>query len=391
MPEMLVEQAVRPEFNQELRVRTDTTTWLAETLHGSMRTSFEFDFDGQELLSEDGGSLDDIFDEAIAEAKIMAEQNPSMLFELRRRIIEREELGDMYKMINGELPNTMVVMSDFPPELTNSSEDVGGYNVNRQQTMMRIITVQPNGKLRITSQSLDGSNRQALEAIYTYLAEPVEEGELLSQRVYRQFSEADQDQLNDSLTKVYDGSLAEQFEGEWHAGISQKPDKNITNTYDFVLAQEDLIEWFVSEKKSNPAGAEKLRYRLAATADARHKRFLKGMNIDQASPGTVSYSFEISPALIVNSRDLQAELVREEKRAASLGNVYSGCGGTVTADGSIGELTGEVQLNQLGYGNTSNSDKYGSRTFKCQNGHTNHRPPNQLIPNCKTCGCSVKC
>ena len=383
----------RPEINQELRVRNDTTTWLAETLHGSMRTSFEFTFDGQELRGEDGGSINEVFDSAIAEAREMTEWQPSMLFELRRRLIEREELHDMYDMLNGTKPNTMIVISDFPPELMNASQNIGGYNVNRQQTMMRVITLEENGKFRVTSQSLDSSNRQALEAIYAGLGEPVQAGELLSQRIHRDMSPHQQEGLSSSLTRVYDDSLTEQYGGEWHAGISQRPDRNMVNTYDFVLQQRDLVELFTSEKLADPTRAEKLRYKIAATASARHKRYLAEHNHSQTIPGTVSYESIIKPSNLLRHPSLLHELDREGAKAVSRGEEFNGCGFTTTAEEEQDSLTTTTDhLSNLGYGNKRGPrDKYGSLTFECRNGHKNTREPNKLIDKCKTCGTSVKC
>jgi hypothetical protein len=285
-----------------------------------------------------------------------------MLFELRRRLVERDELDDMYKMVSGELPNTMVVISDFPEELADSKEDVGGYNVNRQQTMMRVITLGENGKLRITTQSLDGSDRQALEAIYTKMGEPVQEGELLPQRIKRQLPEEWQDQLADNLTKTHDNSLTQQHGGEWHAGISQQPDRNMVDTYDFALKQNDLIDWFVAEKSANPARAEKLRYKLAATVTARHEGYLKNLYGNQSVPGVVSYQSVVSMESIANHRGLQAELNREEKRAARSGRVFSGCGASVKSGSnelSDGLSDGENQMSDSGYGR-------GRRRQKCE-------------------------
>jgi hypothetical protein len=343
-----------PELNQELRISTDTATWLAETLHGSMQTKFEFSFDGQELRGEDGGSLDEIFDDAIEEAWAMAEWNPSLLFELRRRLIEREELDDMYQMVEGKRPNTMIVISDFPPELMDATEDVGGYNVNRQPTMMRVITAGKNGILSITSQSLDGSNRKALEAIYAAMGEPVQEGELLSQRIHRDLPADWQDNLAGNLTEVYDASLTEQHGSEWYAGISQQPDRNILNTYDFVLGQQDLIEWFTKEKMADPAGAEKHRYKLAATAKARHERYLRSQNSPEPVSGLVSHNSFVTVDSIANAQVLVRELVREERRAAARGEVFSGCGSTVSTEESLDGSNGD-QLDSLGYGNKSKS------------------------------------
>src|SRR6185312_9732947 len=124
------------ELSIESRIRTDTATWLAEALNGNMRTSFEYSTDGLELYGEDGGAVGEIFDGAVTAAQEIVKRNPGLLFELRRRIIERGEYDDMLAMARGEF-NTMVVVSDFPPELMGAQEDVGGYNASRKQTMLR--------------------------------------------------------------------------------------------------------------------------------------------------------------------------------------------------------------------------------------------------------------
>ena len=118
----------------------DMTTLLAEAVESPMRTPFEFTFDGSDLFAGDGRPLTPIFDEAITEAEQIAEECPELDFEIRRRQHDRDELDDMLAMARGELPNTMVVVSDFPSELMNATKDVGGYNVTRQQTMLRVLT-----------------------------------------------------------------------------------------------------------------------------------------------------------------------------------------------------------------------------------------------------------
>ncbi len=363
------EAATPGEVDRQLRIATDTATWLAETLHGSMRTEFEFTFDNGELRGEDGGLIDDVFDEAISEAREMTEWNPSMLFELRRRITEREELDDMYDMVNGNKPNTMIVISDFPPELMDAHEDVGGYNAGRKQTMMRIITLR-EGKLHILSQSLDGSNRQALEAIYEAMGEPVEEGEMLGQRIYRDLPERWQDNLADNLRDVYDASLAEQHGGQWHAGISQHPDRNITNTYEFVMQQQDLISWFTKEKLADSAGAEKYRYKVAATAKSRHERHLRQQNGGDEEPEpfvNAGHSSLVNPASLARAKGLAYEMAYEGRQAAARGDVFSGCGDTVTAEDSDEAYESSAgQLDSLGYGNRAN-DKSEKGVMRCVN------------------------
>src|SRR5690606_34211814 len=120
-------------------------------------------------------------------------------YELRRRYIEKQEYLEMLEMMRGDRLNTMVVISDFPPELMNATKDVGGYNVTRKQTMLRVLTKNPDGSLSMYSQSLDGSDRRALESIYYELGYAPEQGELLGQRMHVNVSPDQQKVLIDRL------------------------------------------------------------------------------------------------------------------------------------------------------------------------------------------------
>lgn len=380
------------QFDQELRIRTDTETWLAEALNGNMRTSFDFYYDGQDLYGEDGGSLTEIFDTAIEDAQALTRANVSLAFELRRRLAEREELDEIKAMARGELGgnNTIVVVSDFPPELMASTEDVGGYNTNRKQTMLRVITREEDGSIRVTTQSLDSSNRQALEAIYKKLGQQPQEGELLSQRVHLDLPPAWQSQLVDNLTQTYDASLGEQYGGEWYAGRRPADDRN---TYAFVRQprQQQLVQWFTEQKLADPEGAEKLRFKLAATAEERFEQFLNGESETQPFIGLVTAESLITLQAIAN-QSLEFEMNRAERRAASLGKTYSGCGASVSSEETENVLSKD-SISASGWGNKAGggSDKYGSLRFKCPKGHENTRPRNKLIDKCTTCGTNVKC
>jgi hypothetical protein len=355
------------QLNHELRVRTDTTTWLAEVLNGNMRTSFEFSFDGQEFYGEDGGALTSVFDDAVLEAEIIVQQNPNMYFELRRRLIERDELDDMKAMALGELHtddgkpvNTIVVVSDFPPELMGAQEDVGGYNAKRKQTMLRVITLEDDGTIRVTTQSLDGSNRQALEAIYAGLGKQPKEGELLSQRVHLSESARRQPEVINSLTAVHDDSLKVQYGGEWYAG--RRP-ADYRNTYEFACKQYDLIEWFTREKCANPVGAERLRFKLAATATARYERLIRENAKPEPIPGMVPPQALVSVDRIAAQQPLMMELERESARAARQGKTFSGCGASAKAE-ETGSSSVEAQLSELGYGNKVEFNADGDCEFR---------------------------
>jgi hypothetical protein len=386
------------ELDRQLRTQTDTETWLAETLNGSMRTNFEFWSDGHELYGEDGGKLREVFEDAIETAQLIIQANPSLSFELRRRLVERGELDDMEAMSRGELPNTMVVLSDFPQELMDSTEDVGGYNTTRRQTMLRVITREAEGTIRITSQSLDGSNRQALESIYQSLGKEPAVGELLEQRIYIDLPAEWQSNLINNLTETYDNSLTQQHGGRWHAGRPQPNQQQIGNTYDFVRQQADLINWFVEAKLDNPVAAENLRYKLAATAKERFER--QARHAHRAIPtDPIHHSSLVSVEAIAASRHLQMELDRAEQRAMARNETFSGCGATIRMGRRrrFGQL--EDGLDSLGFGNQSD-DKESSKDDDGECEFVSKSCPSCGVKNVKTtvtkthikgtCGCSKR-
>lgn len=374
--------AVAAEFRTSLQVDyearryNDTATWLAEVLPGQMRTPFEYTFDGYDLYASDGGSMGEIFDDSIARAKNLPD------FELRRRHIEKDEYNDMLAMMREDLPNTMVVVSDFPPELMNIQKDQGGYNAERKQTMLRVLVRTPNDKLQMYSQSLDHSNRTALEAIYNHLGGRAEPGELLGQRMNLELDEFEQQFLVDELVGVYDRSMAAQFGGEWYAG--QASGKSI-NTYDFVCGQKDLLNAHL-----NGGGSDE--YNLAAAMLARWQSATE-------APGIIErpYEYDSSFGMGITSQVMAMnEMADAGSTARASGMTFSGCGltmGSPERSGSIMSLFG--QLDEAGYGNRLEeyvgSDKYGSLQFKCKRGHKNKRPRNKLLERCKVCKCSVRC
>lgn len=398
------------QLDRELRILNDTKTWLAETLHGSMRTRIEYNYDGQILICEDGGSADEMFDQSITEARVMTEWNPSMSFELRRRLEERAELNDMYDMISGDKPNTMVVISDFPEEIKpqdpdSDNEGIGGYNPERQQTMMRTIFWDAETQtMTVQTQSLDGSNREALEAIYESLGYQAEEGELLGQRMHLDLPEQWRGNLVNNLTSVYDQSMTEQFGGEWYAGISQRPDKNIVNTYEFVEAQTELLEWFTAKKLADPVGAEKLRYGLAATAKAMHEAMLKSLNEDDNEGNDKSRALVVNPAKLVSTQSIARGMSLEtqirffEKKSAAAGDTFDGCGMSITAEQSVEGGAESDNSSASGY-------RRGSRGWSKYESDDDCEFVSKNCPECKTknvktkvtkthisgdCGCTVK-
>lgn len=375
MAEILVAHTEQSPVNIEKQRRYDLETRFAELVDGNMRNDFELRFEGNDLIGEDGRGMRQIAKDSLNDAKAAAKVNPKLWFEVRRRGFENDEIGEEIEMARGERPNTMVTFSDFPAELMDAKEDVGGYNVKRQQTMLRILTLKPDGNVQMYSQSLDGSNRLALEAVYARFGIKPEDGELLGQRINVDMDQSEQTTLIDELTGIYDRSLEAQFGGQWHAG--RRP-ADYRNTYDFVCRQTDLIEECIRLDNLGWLNDETM-YKMSA---AMQKRFKNAGQGDQTSM--------VSEPAAVNTAALHREIEWAGALARKLGMSFSACGVTLKFEDFDGST--EDQMESAGYGNkTSEKDDYGPLTFKCQKGHNNTRPRDKLIEKCTTCGISVKC
>ena len=371
-------EQLHEQFDRYRRIYTDTATWLAEALDGSMLTCFEYASDGRNIYAEDGSSMADVFLDSLNDAKRFVTEKPELAFELRRRRLELEEYSLMLQMVRGEQPNTMVVVSDFPPELMDAAEDVGGYNVARKQTMLRVI-IWNGQKLKMFSQTLDRSDRPGLESIYHHFGETPAPGELLGQRIHRQLDSDTQNYLTSQLTGVYDRSLGEREGGEWHAGRSDYP----RDTYEFVCSQHQTLDYFAL-KYLNRRPTDHDLYNLAAFMS---KQFERGTS-PEISVNTVDVVFDG-----MARHNVEWQLSQAGREAYAMGRTFSGCGTSVGNNNPGDDLSPEGQLQASGYGNKADKkDSLGSRWFNCPKGHPNYRgTPNKPEIFCSMCTASVYC
>jgi hypothetical protein len=348
---------------------TNAATLVAETLDGHLKTEFVLDFDGHELYGEKGEAMETVFDKGIADAEYVASLRPNLYFEVPRRYKDREEYIDMLAMARYELPNTMIVVSDFPEELMDSPVDVGGYNTARKQTFVRVIIHQTDGSLRLISQTLDQSNRVGLEAIYGLFGTQAKPGQLLGQRIHIGLTADQQQTVVDDIRRVYDASLELQNPGqEFLAGRLRE--ESPAETYAFVIAQTGLLDAYVTQVNAvgNRAEKEWLRYSFAAAmAERYHLRSL--LSFEEAHLGMDYYI---------------TEMQRAGSAASSAGKRFNACGITMA--------NLEEQMKQSGYGNqTDETTEYAfsKRMFcvKCQ------KPPKKAAVKklCGPCGICKSC
>lgn len=356
----------------ELQARYDLQTQFSELVDGCMHTTFDLSFDGKDLYGPDGRGLDEVTKNGLEDAKDLAKKNPQMWFGIRRSSFEREERTELIKMAKGDGPNTMVVASDFPAELMNANQDVGGYNVTRKQCMLRVLTRLPSGEVRMHSQSLDGSNRQALEAIYERFGMNPDPGELLGQRINVDLEIEEQANLVGELTGIYDRSLSEQYGGEWYAG--RRP-ADIRNTYDFVCLQEDIIETCIRLQRAGQLN-DNIMYNAAATMQ---KRF-ESKNVSIVNEDIIKNHSK-------NSSRLYEELIMNGEQARLAGKTFNACGSTLSGDG----FSTQDGFLDTGYGNKETKSDCTYISKECPMcGTKNVRTKETSTHIIGLCGCRVK-
>lgn len=338
-------------YSHEQRLVDDTTTWLAETLEGGMRSTFEYSYHDGELYAHDGSPMREVFEAALRDAETMA-RDPNMAFELRRRQLELEEYRCMLQMAEGVLPNTMVVVSDFPPELMQSGHSLGGYNASRKQTMLRVISRRSDGKIVMCSQSLDCSDRRALEAMYDSLNFSAMPGELLGQRMHLELADEDQEFLIDSLMGVYDQTMSRVYGGQWYAGRSGL---KRANTYSFVQAQTDLLHVYFDHYWQY-GYSQRMEYNLAA---AMKRRYAEQVTVGSLfHPGYVQYG-SMSEQAFATEQDrllVMYELQQSGEDSRQSGDVFLGCGKAVGGSPDA-QSDARKELQDSGYGNKAQKSK----------------------------------
>jgi hypothetical protein len=352
----------------------DAATWVAEALDGAMRNDPEFSFNGHDYIGRDGRSMKAFIEKGVIDARRITLSRPELAFEVRRRLAELEEFKELVAMGRGELPNTMIVVSDHPSELMDIDHDVGGYSGKRKHTWLRVLAIKPDGKMVMYNQSLDQSDRDGLEAIYGALGFEAEPGELLGQRMHLEFDSDDQQFLINRLTGVYDRMLAAKYGGQWFAG---RQDSDRINTLDYVKTQYDLVDAFARLKMTDFQAAEAMRYEFAA---AMEKRFRERNIINPTRA-----------VLRAVGNDIYREMYNAGQEARQAGKSFSGCGVTVKTGSSPGgdsqASSTEGDLADAGYGNKEESKKLPA-TIRCIN--CKEKVPSKEVVKPKT-WCCPKC
>lgn len=260
-----------------------------------------------------------------------------------------------------------------------------GFFPKRKAGFIYLVACNEDGSVTIESQMVDSSDADAFERVVSA-------------------AEHDPTADMDTLVNAYDAELIAKYGGRFYAG-SRKAEEG-ENAWEELLRHQDLVQYYLHELEAIAWSA------APRTAIERHtkqltigvwKAFKKRLD---AKTATQSVRVPLRPVYAatsgvsaVQAAVLHREVMQGFEEALANNDIKPGCGGSLAArsENVLDDLDGLATFNsifgekkQSGGGDDEN-DVYGSRTFKCQNGHTNKRPKNKLIEKCTHCGIDVRC
>jgi hypothetical protein len=210
------------------------------------------DANGQSVLTP----LRPVFENGLVQARQDAEHNVRRGFIAERARLELEELQIIEALAQGKHPDVqaLIVISPHPEDELLDGLDNIGFNRDRKLTMVRIAVPTAEG-VKITSMSLDQSDRQALRDCAAILGFELPEGatseDILAQRLTMRESPPEGYGWTDVIRKTYDDSIFERSREETYAGIKglrsldDLKDK-MKNAFDYMIEQPDVLLEYIT-------------------------------------------------------------------------------------------------------------------------------------------------
>jgi hypothetical protein len=364
---------VAPETKQ--RILDEELTLIVEGVDRPHRTKFALKNMVGELLYFHKGKwrpyIASLY-EGLQAAEGLAGNDHRYVFQAQKAV---DELKEGYAMQGLDVGQSMVVCRRYPKQVEEQYgakllEDIG-YQPMRAMGFICVATKQANGDVVLTSQTVDNSDEDAFLAVERAADDGVDDVDIL---------------LN-----IYDETLSAKHGKRFRAG--RLPHQQHEDAWRLLQANQDLAEYLFDEIVKL-AASPLPRYELL---DAKKRltygvwaAFKKRLDVSVSAVKTgrqvVANNSSYGPYI---HQQLQREVFESFQEASAKGEVLLACGGSI--GGIMDANVSDVRDMIFGGKSETGEDKFGSLSFKCQKGHTNVRPRNQLIPRCKTCGISVKC
>lgn len=231
------------------RLKTDQLTEASERLNGAMENEFEYSHKNGDFYFQ-GQALKPIFDGGIRAAEEIVKTRPWFMIELQRRHIERQQLNEQIELIQNvdwQNPLVLVHISPTPDAVLKDEVDLNAYDKERKKIMIRITEPTLDG-VKVTSMSLDGNDRVALQAVGDFfgiaISDDASSEDILGMHFLAEKSQFGGERPAKVLRERYDKTMQAQYGGEWYAG---RQDSEVLGTMQRILAYPELLEQHVDE------------------------------------------------------------------------------------------------------------------------------------------------
>lgn len=270
-------------FERE-RLKTDQITEASERLNGAMENVFEYQYQNGDLYFQ-GQALRPIFERGIANSEEIVKTKPQFAVELVRRHIELKQLENQVQLIKNvdwQDPLMLVHISPTPDAVLNDDLDLEAYDKQRKKIMVRISEPTIDG-LKVTSLSLDGGDRLALQAVADFFGVDIPDDasseDILNMDFIALKSQFKGERPAKVLRERYDKAMQMQYGGDWHAG---RRGGEVQTTMQKIMQYPKLVEQHVSEiwKLKKRAG---MNFRFTSEYDKLTYNFLAAIEQSVAS------------------------------------------------------------------------------------------------------------
>lgn len=231
------------------RLKTDQVTEASERLNGAMENVFQYAYHDGDFYFQ-GEALRPIFIRGIQNTEEIVKSKPQFGVELIRRHLELRQLDEqveLIKKVDWQNPLVLVHISPTPDAVLDDGVDLNAYDTERKKIMVRITEPTLDG-VKVTSLSLDGGDRVALQAVGDFfgveITSDASSEDILGMHFLAEKSQFDGERPAKVLRERYDKAMKFQYGGEWYAG---RQDSNVTSTIDQILAYPKLVDDHVNE------------------------------------------------------------------------------------------------------------------------------------------------
>ena len=231
------------------RMRVDQITEASERLNGAMENVFEYDYHNGDFYFQ-GQALRPIFIRGIQNTEEIVKHKPEFMVELLRRHIELQQLDEQVELmqnIDWQDPLVLVHISPTPDAVLNDGLDLNAYDTDRKKIMVRITEPTLDG-VKVTSLSLDGGDKAALQEVARFFGKEIPDGatseDILAMHFLAVKSDFDGERPAKIIRQTYDNMMSQQYGGEWYAG---RRDSNVLTTMQRILRYPELADLHTDE------------------------------------------------------------------------------------------------------------------------------------------------